>query len=67
MAERYREHGLVMICVHAPEFPFEHDVDNVRRAAVDMRVDYPIALDSDFAIWQAFANHYWPALYLADA
>jgi thiol-disulfide isomerase/thioredoxin len=66
-AERYREHGLVVIGAHTPEFPFEHDLDNVRRAAADLRVAYPIALDNDYAIWRAFANHYWPALYLADA
>ena len=66
-AERYADQGLVVVGVHTPEFPFERDVDNVRRAAKDMRVDYPIALDSDYAIWQAFANHYWPAVYIADA
>ena len=49
------------------EFSFEHDLENVRRAARDMRVDYPIAVDNDFAIWHAFTNHYWPALYLIDA
>jgi thiol-disulfide isomerase/thioredoxin len=65
--ERYRDHGAVVIGVHAPEFPFERDVANVRRAAKDMRIDYPIALDNDFAIWRAFHNHYWPALYLVDA
>ena len=66
-AERYEEHGLVVVGVHTPEFPFERDVDNVRRAAKDMRVEYPIALDPDYAVWQAFANHYWPAVYVADA
>jgi thiol-disulfide isomerase/thioredoxin len=66
-AEKYREYGMVTIGVHAPEFSFEHDLENVRRAARDMRVDYPIAIDNDFAIWQAFTNHYWPALYLVDA
>ena len=66
-AEKYQEHGVVVIGVHAPEFSFEHDLENVRRAARDMRVDYPIAIDNDFAIWQAFTNHYWPALYLVDA
>jgi hypothetical protein len=65
-AEKYKE-GLVVIGVHTPEFPFEHNVDNVRRAAKDMRVDYPIAIDSDYAIWNALANRYWPALYLVDA
>ena len=66
-AEKYREHGLVVIGVHAPEFSFEHDLENVRRAARDMRVEYPIAVDNDFAIWQAFTNHYLPAFYLVDA
>ncbi len=66
-AEKYQGHGVVVIGVHTPEFPFEHDIENVRRAAQDMRVSYPIAVDSDYAIWHAFANHYWPALYIADA
>jgi thiol-disulfide isomerase/thioredoxin len=65
-AERYDDQGLVVVGVHTPEFPFERDIDNVRRAAKDMRVEYAIALDSDYAIWQAFANHYWPAVYIAD-
>ncbi len=66
-AEKYRDQGLVVIGVHTPEFGFEHDVDNVRRAAKEMRVDYPVALDNDYAVWQAFNNHYWPALYFVDA
>jgi thiol-disulfide isomerase/thioredoxin len=66
-AEKYREHGVVVIGVHTPEFSFEHDLENVRRAAKDMRVDYPIAIDNDYAIWSTFNNHYWPALYLVDA
>jgi thiol-disulfide isomerase/thioredoxin len=66
-AEKYKDHGLVVIGVHSPEFPFEHDLENVRQAARDMRVEYPIAIDNDFEIWRAFTNHYWPALYLADA
>jgi thiol-disulfide isomerase/thioredoxin len=66
-AEKYKEHGLVVIGVHSPEFSFEHDLENVRRAARDMRVSYPIAIDNDFAVWQAFTNHFWPALYLVDA
>jgi hypothetical protein len=53
--------------VHTPEFPFERDVENVRWAAQEMRVSYPIALDPDYAVWQAFDNHYWPAVYIADA
>jgi thiol-disulfide isomerase/thioredoxin len=66
-AEKYVTDGLVTIGVHSPEFSFEHDLDNVRRAATELRVDYPIAIDNDFAIWRAFENHYWPALYLVDA
>jgi thiol-disulfide isomerase/thioredoxin len=66
-AEKYREHGVVVIGVHTPEFSFEHDLENVRRAAKDMRVEYPVAVDNDYAIWRAFDNHYWPALYLVDA
>jgi len=66
-AEKYEDQGLVVVGVHTPEFPFERDVDNVRQAAQDMRVEYPIALDSDYAIWRAFNNRYWPAVYIADA
>jgi thiol-disulfide isomerase/thioredoxin len=66
-AEKYAEHGLVTVGVHTPEFTFERDVDNVRWAAADMKVEYPIALDSDYAVWDAFANSYWPAVYIADA
>ena len=66
-SEKYKNQGLVVIGVHTPEFPFEQNVDNVRRAAKDMRVDYPIAIDSDYAIWRAFNNEYWPALYFVDA
>ncbi len=66
-AEKYKDQGLVVIGVHAPEFPFEKNVDNVRRAAKEMRVDYPIAIDNDYAIWRALRNQYWPALYLVDA
>src|SRR5437016_3106956 len=66
-AEKYKNQGLVVIGVHSPEFAFEKNVDNVRRAAKDMRVDYPIAIDSDFAIWRALKNQYWPALYIVDA
>jgi thiol-disulfide isomerase/thioredoxin len=65
-AEKYRERGLVVIGVHTPEFPFERDIDNVRRAANDMNVWYPIALDSDYEVWRAFSNRYWPAVYIAD-
>src|SRR5438105_2819854 len=66
-AEKYKNQGLVVIGVHAPEFAFEKNVDNVRRAAKDMRVDFPIAIDSDYAIWRALNNEYWPALYFVDA
>jgi thiol-disulfide isomerase/thioredoxin len=66
-AERYEDQGLVVIGVHTPEFPFEQDVDNVRWAAKEMRVGYPIALDSDYAVWRAFDNRFWPAVYIADA
>jgi thiol-disulfide isomerase/thioredoxin len=66
-AERYRDQGLVVLGVHTPEFSFERDVENVRSAVESMGIGFPVALDSDFAIWQAFANHYWPALYFIDA
>ena len=66
-AERYADDGLVMIGVHTPEFSFEHDLDNVRDMLAAMRVDWPIAVDNDYAVWNAFANHYWPALYFIDA
>jgi thiol-disulfide isomerase/thioredoxin len=66
-AEKYRGQGLVVLGVHTPEFPFEHDPDNVRRAVKDMRVDYPVATDNGYEVWQAFDNHFWPALYFADA
>jgi thiol-disulfide isomerase/thioredoxin len=66
-AGKYSGHGLVVIGVHTPEFGFEHDLGNVRRAVQDMRVDYPVAIDNDYAVWGAFDNHYWPALYFADA
>ncbi|MDR3575291.1 MAG: thioredoxin family protein [Anaerolineaceae bacterium] len=65
--DKYKDNGLVVIGVHTPEFEFEKNIDNVRRAAKAMRVDYPIAIDNDYKIWRAFNNHYWPALYLADA
>jgi thiol-disulfide isomerase/thioredoxin len=65
-AERYADRGLVVVGVHAPEFGFEHDLDNVRRAAAELGVGYPIVIDNRFAIWQAFGNRYWPAIYLVD-
>jgi thiol-disulfide isomerase/thioredoxin len=64
--EKYKDQGLVVIGVHTPEFEFEKDLDNVRRAMTEMRIDYPIAVDSDYAIWSAFNNRYWPALYFVD-
>jgi thiol-disulfide isomerase/thioredoxin len=66
-AEKYADQGLVVIGAHTPEFGFEHDPDNVRRAVADMRIGYPVAIDSDYAVWRAFDNYYWPALYFADA
>ncbi len=66
-AQKYRDHGLVVIGVHAPEFAFEKDPDNVRRAVKDLNVTYPVALDSNLAIWRAFDNQYWPAHYFIDA
>jgi thiol-disulfide isomerase/thioredoxin len=63
---KYRDQGLVVIGAHTPEFPFEKDIDNVRWAAKDMDVNYPVAVDSDYAVWRAFDNNYWPAVYVAD-
>jgi thiol-disulfide isomerase/thioredoxin len=66
-AGKYSGQGLVVIGVHTPEFPFERNADNVRRAVQDMRINYPVATDNNYAVWRAFGNHYWPALYVADA
>jgi thiol-disulfide isomerase/thioredoxin len=66
-AGKYAGHGLVVVGVHTPEFGFERDVDNIRRAVADMAIEYPVAIDSDYAVWTAFDNDYWPALYFADA
>ena len=66
-AGKYKEQGLVVIGVHTPEFRFEKDLDNVRRAVKDRKIDFPVAIDNDYGIWRAFDNHYWPALYLIDA
>ncbi len=66
-SEKYQDQGLIVIGVHSPEFEFEKDVDNVRRAARDMKIGYPVAVDSNHAIWRAFRNNYWPALYFIDA
>lgn len=66
-AERYAGQGLALVGVHTPEFEFEKDEDNVRRALKEMRVAYTVATDNDYAVWRAFDNRYWPALYFADA
>lgn len=66
-AEKFQDQGLVVLGVHTPEFKFEGELDNVRRAASEQRVNYPIAVDADYAIWRAFDNQYWPALYFVDA
>jgi thiol-disulfide isomerase/thioredoxin len=65
--KKYKSQGLLVIGVHAPEFSFEKNIDDVRRAAKDMRIDYPIVIDNDHATWRAFNNEYWPALYFVDA
>jgi len=64
--QKYRDRGLTVVGAHAPEFGFEHDLDNVRRAARELGVGYPIVIDNDFTIWRSFDNHYWPAVYLVD-
>jgi thiol-disulfide isomerase/thioredoxin len=66
-AEKYKDQGLVVIGVGTPEFEFEHSIENVRRSVKDMGITYPIAIDNDYAIWRAFDNNYWPALYFVDA
>jgi hypothetical protein len=66
-SQAYRDDGLVVIGVHTPEFSFEHDIDGVRRATRERAIDYPVAVDNDYEVWSAFANHYWPALYFVDA
>ena len=66
-AEKYKDQGLVVIGVSTPEFEFEHSVDNVRRSVKDMRAIWPVAVDNDYAIWRAFDNNYWPAIYFVDA
>lgn len=65
-AEKYKGQGLVVIGVHTPEFPFEHNIDNVRQAMKNMQVVYPVVVDNGYAIWSAFNNHFWPALYFVD-
>ncbi|CAI8728900.1 cytochrome c biogenesis protein CcmG, thiol:disulfide interchange protein DsbE [Pseudomonas sp. IT-P171] len=66
-AEKYRDQGLVVIGVHAPEFAFERNVGNVTKAMKDLGITYPVAIDNDYKIWRAFNNEYWPAHYFADA
>src|SRR5262245_44704241 len=66
-AQRYADRGLVVIGVHTPEFGFEHERDGIERATRTMQIPYPIAIDSNYAIWEAFRNNYWPALYFVDA
>ncbi|NLS16510.1 cytochrome c biogenesis protein DipZ [Rhizobium sp. P40RR-XXII] len=66
-AEKYKDQGLVVIGVHSPEFAFEKNVDNVKKAIADFQIGYPVAIDNDYRIWRAFENNYWPALYLIDA
>ena len=65
-AQKYQDQGLVVIGVHAPEFAFERNIDNVKRATRDLKIDYPVALDNHFAFWRAMNNQYWPALYFVD-
>jgi cytochrome c biogenesis protein CcdA/thiol-disulfide isomerase/thioredoxin len=65
--EKYKDHGLVVIGVHTPEFAFEKDIGNVRNALRDLGIAYPVAIDNDYALWRAFQNHYWPAHYFIDA
>jgi thiol-disulfide isomerase/thioredoxin len=66
-AEKYRNQGLVLVNVHTPEFEFEKNTGNVRRAIEDLRLADPVAVDNDYAVWRAFSNSAWPALYLVDA
>jgi len=65
-SQAYRDDGLVVIGVHTPEFSFEHDIDGVRLAVEVRDIDYPVAVDNDYEVWTAFANHFWPALYFVD-
>ena len=66
-SQAYRDDGLIVVGVHTPEFSFEHDIDRIRHATKERGIDYPVAVDSDYEVWSAFANRYWPALYFADA
>jgi cytochrome c biogenesis protein CcdA/thiol-disulfide isomerase/thioredoxin len=65
-AHKYKDQGLVVIGVHAPEFPFEKNIDNIKQAVARLKIDYPVAIDNDYAIWRAFNNEYWPADYFID-
>src|ERR1044072_4207071 len=65
-SQTYRGDGLVVLGVHTPEFSVEHEIDRVRQATRERAIAYPVALDNDYAIWSAFDNHYWPALYFVD-
>jgi thiol-disulfide isomerase/thioredoxin len=65
-SQAYRDDGLIVIGVHTPEFSFEHAIDGVREATKERAIDYPVAADNDYGVWDAFANHYWPALYFVD-
>ena len=66
-SQAYRDDGLIVIGAHTPEFSFERDIERIRQATTERGIDYPVAVDSDYAIWRAFDNEYWPALYFADA
>jgi thiol-disulfide isomerase/thioredoxin len=65
-SQAYRNDGLIVVGAHTPEFLFEHEIDRVRQATMQRGIDYPVALDNDYRIWDAFDNHYWPALYFVD-
>jgi thiol-disulfide isomerase/thioredoxin len=66
-AGKYADDGLIVLGIHTPEFVFEREVDNVKRAVAERMIEYPVVLDNDYAVWDAFANRYWPALYLVDS
>jgi thiol-disulfide isomerase/thioredoxin len=66
-AEKYKDHGLVVIGVHTPEFAFERNINNVRAAVSDLKIEYPVAIDNEYKIWRSFDNRYWPAHYFIDA
>jgi thiol-disulfide isomerase/thioredoxin len=65
-SQAYRDDGLVVVGVHTPEFSFEHEIERVQQAVQQRAIDYPVVLDNDYAVWSAFDNHYWPALYFVD-